>query len=84
MLVPNFKSFATEDPDLEDAPVVPEMGTIEIRAYRCHALNENEYEHIDTPRLHGGRASERSKQSGWHRVRYYYTSQATRPILIHV
>ena len=70
--VTNFKSFATEDPDLEDAPILPEMGTIELRAYRCHVLSDEEYEYIDTPRLHGGRASERSKQSGWHRVRYYY------------
>ena len=82
-LVPYFKSLATEDPDLEDAPVVPEMGTIELRAYRCHILSRGEYRHNDT-RLHGGRASERSKQAGWHHIRYCCTFQATCPILIHV
>jgi hypothetical protein len=34
-------------------------------------------------KLHQGRVSERSKKAGWHHVRYY-TSQATRPIPIHM
>jgi hypothetical protein len=76
------RSFATEDPDLEYAPVVPEMGTIEVRAYRCQAVRIAEYQRNLNYGLHQGRISERSKKAGWHHVRYF-TSQATRPILIH-
>ena len=82
-------SFATEDPDLEHAPVVPDMGTIEIRSFRRQKprIEETiEYElksRSRTHRLHQGRVSERSKQSGWHHVRYY-NSHVTRPIPIHV
>jgi hypothetical protein len=85
-------SFSTEDPDLEHAPVVPDMGTIEIRAFRTQTprglrveeMTEHELKsRSGTHRLHQGRVSERSKQSGWHHVRYY-NSQVTRPILIHV
>ena len=85
-------SFATEDPDLEHAPVVPDMGTIEIRTFRCQTpcglrieeMTEYELESCNgTRRLHQGRVSERSKQAGWHHVRYY-NSQVTHPILIYV
>ena len=68
-----------EDPDLEDAPVAPEMGTIELKAYRCQSLTQRR----DTTRnpssqrrsdkyvdLHLGRVSERSKKAGWHHVAY--------------
>ena len=50
------------------------MGTIEIRAYRCHVLRTAEYLHNNI-RLREGRVSERSKKAGWHHVRYY-TSRA--------
>jgi hypothetical protein len=96
-------SFATEDPDLdsEHAPVVLDTGTIELRTFRCrtpHGLRMEETTEYKlkshTHRLHQGRVSERSKQAGWHHVRYYkqagwhhvryYNSQITCPILIHV
>lgn len=58
-----------KDPDLEDAPVAPEMGTIELKGYRCQLRGPSEsssrraYEG-----LHLGRISERSKKAGWHHV----------------
>ena len=75
-------SCATEDPDLEYAPVVPEMGTIELRAYRCQAIRIAQYQRNINYGLHQGRVSERSKKAGWHHVRYS-TSRATRPILFY-
>ncbi|KAH9050312.1 hypothetical protein EDB84DRAFT_1555645 [Lactarius hengduanensis] len=57
------------DPDLEDAPVAPEMGTIELKVYRCQkrctAGPISLFTHND---LHQGRVSERSKKAGWHHV----------------
>jgi hypothetical protein len=76
-------SFGTEDPDLENAPVVPDMGTIELRAFRCRVLRAKKYRSKEKSGLHRGRVSERSKMAGWHHVRYYI-SRATRPILIQV
>ena len=58
----------TEDPDVENAPVVPEMGTIELRAYRCRAQCIVPYL-PHTNGLREGRVSERSKKAGWHHVR---------------
>ena len=75
-------SYATEDPDVEYAPVVPEMGTIELRAYRCQAVRIAEYQRNLNFGLHQGRVSERSKKAGWHHVRYSI-SHATRPVLFH-
>ena len=68
-------SFATEDPDIENVPVVPEfpaMGTIELRAFRCRTVRAARHrEHrIRDYKLHQGCVSERSKKAGWHRVRY--------------
>jgi hypothetical protein len=74
--------FATEDPDLEHAPIGPEMGVIEVRAFRCQYLGRTPRKPALNAKLHQGRVSERSKKAGWHHVSYY-TSQATRPILIH-
>ncbi|KAH9072858.1 hypothetical protein EDB83DRAFT_137851 [Lactarius deliciosus] len=55
--------------DLEDAPVAPEMGTIELKAYRCQkrciAGPISLFTHKD---LHQGRVSELSKKAGWHHV----------------
>jgi hypothetical protein len=68
-------SFATEDPDLENAPVVLEMGMIELRAFRCPT---EKYKRNDKSGLHRGRVSERSKMAGWHHVRYHI-SQASNP-----
>jgi hypothetical protein len=59
----------TEDPDVENAPVIPEMGTIELRAYRCRAYRTVQYLYNTTNGLHQGRVSERSKKAGWHHVR---------------
>jgi hypothetical protein len=60
----------TEDPDVENAPVVPEMGTIELRVYRCREVKRTvPYRVNATNGLHQGRVSERSKKAGWHHVR---------------
>ena len=62
-------SYATEDPDVENAPVVPEMGTIELRAFRCQHQYTIPYPYDTTNGgLHQGRVSERSKKAGWHHV----------------
>ena len=66
ILIPHM---ATEDPDVENAPVVPEMGTIELRAYRCQAQRTVQYMYNTANELHQGRVSERSKKAGWHHVR---------------
>jgi hypothetical protein len=58
-----------KDPDVEDAPVVPEMGTIELRAYRTRAVRTVDYQTSAQNGLHRGRVSERSKKAGWHHVR---------------
>ena len=66
-----YSSYITEDPDVEDAPsVVPEMGTMELRACRCHAGQLGIRRLSNTASsLHQGRVSERSKRAGWHHVR---------------
>ncbi|KAF8487198.1 hypothetical protein DFH94DRAFT_687674 [Russula ochroleuca] len=59
------------DPDVENAPVVPEMGTIELRAFRYRAgtVRYRKVRNTDyRDRLHQGRVSERSKKAGWHYV----------------
>ena len=66
---PDISHVTTEDPDVENAPVVPEMGTIELRAYRCRALRTIQYLYNTNNGLHEGRVSERSKKAGWHHVR---------------
>lgn len=64
-----FQELQLVDPDLEDAPAAPEMGTIELKAYRCRTRYVREpskqplYEN-----LHRGRVSERSKKAGWHHI----------------
>ena len=58
-----------KDPDVEDAPVVPEMGTIDLRAYRTRAVRTVDYQTSAQNGLHQGRVSERSKKAGWHHVR---------------
>jgi hypothetical protein len=59
----------SEDPDVENSFVVPEMGTIELRAYRCREKYIVPYFPDATNVLHQGRVSERSKKAGWHQVR---------------
>lgn len=60
-----------EDLDMEDAPAAPEMGTIELKTYRCRTRyfrepsKQSVYED-----LHRGRVSERSKKAGWHHIAY--------------
>ena len=61
--------MATEDPDVENAPVVPEMGTIELQAFRCQIQRTVPYPNYITNRLRQGRVSERSKKAGWHHVK---------------
>jgi hypothetical protein len=68
---------------MENAPVVPEMGTIELRAFRCQSLSDEEFYIKECDGLHQGHVSERTKMAGWHQVRYYI-AQAACPILIHV
>ena len=74
-LVGSIRSFfallcvaGRKDPDVEDAPVVPEMGTIELRAYRTRAVRTVDYRSSEQNGLHRGRVSERSKKAGWHHV----------------
>jgi len=63
-----FQELELVDPDMEDAPVVPEMGTIELRAFRTRAVRTVEHQPTANYGLHGGRVSERSKKAGWHHV----------------
>jgi len=64
-----FQELELVDPDLEDAPVVPEMGMIELKAYRCQKLGPTDPSNrIANEGLHLGRVSERSKKAGWHHV----------------
>lgn len=64
-----FQELQLVDPDLEDAPVAPEMGIIELKAYRCKtrstAKSSSQFVHEDP---HRGRVSELSKKAGWHHV----------------
>jgi hypothetical protein len=64
-----FQELQLVDPDLEDAPIAPEMGVIELKAYRCRVRGvtkpSTQFTHED---LHRGRVSERSKKAGWHHV----------------
>jgi hypothetical protein len=73
---------------VENAPVVPEMGTIELRAFRYRAgtVRYRKVRNTDyRDRLHQGRVSERSKKAGWHYVRYVLgLPRPPVPILIHV
>ena len=64
-----FIPHATEDPDVENAPVVPEMGTIELRAFRSQFQCAVPFQVDPSNGLHQGRVSERSKKAGWHHVR---------------
>jgi hypothetical protein len=60
-----------EDPDFEDAPAAPEMGTIELKAYRCRTRYFREpSKRLLYEDLHRGRVSERSKKAGWHHITY--------------
>ncbi|KAH9177551.1 hypothetical protein EDB89DRAFT_2226010 [Lactarius sanguifluus] len=66
-----FQELQLVDPDLEDVPAAPEMGTIELKAYRCHLRHitkaPSQFMHES---LHEGRVSELSKKVGWHHVAY--------------
>ncbi|KAH9990348.1 hypothetical protein BJV77DRAFT_1068992 [Russula vinacea] len=61
-----FQELELVDPDVENAPVAPDMGSIELRTFRCRAVGTAQYN--PDYRLHQGRVSERSKKAGWHRV----------------
>jgi len=64
-----FQELQLVDPDVENAPVAPEMGTIELRAFRCQVQRTVPYRYTNTTNgLHQGRVSERSKKAGWHHV----------------
>ncbi|KAH9042716.1 hypothetical protein EDB85DRAFT_2226861 [Lactarius pseudohatsudake] len=64
-----FQELQLVDPDLEDVPAAPEMGTIELKAYRCHVRHiiKAPSQFMDEG-LHKGRVSELSKKAGWHHV----------------
>ncbi|KAI0254432.1 hypothetical protein BJV78DRAFT_1184302 [Lactifluus subvellereus] len=62
-----FQELELVDPDLENAPVVAEMGTMELRAFRSRMLGSTEYI-PSNQELHRGRISELSKKAGWHHV----------------
>ncbi|KAF8271132.1 hypothetical protein EI94DRAFT_1827890 [Lactarius quietus] len=64
-----FQELQLFDPDLEDAPAAPEMGTIELKAYRCQTQYFREpSKQLLYDDLHQGRVSERSKKAGWHHI----------------
>ncbi|KAI0292772.1 hypothetical protein BC826DRAFT_969450 [Russula brevipes] len=65
-----FQDVKLVDPDVEDAPMVPEMGTIEVQMFRSRTLTMGYHSRQkDFPQaLHLGRVSELSKKAGWHRV----------------
>jgi len=65
-----FQEVTVVDPDLENAPVIPEMGTIELRAFRCRGMRRTRHQlgAKDFDGLHQGCVSERSKKAGWHHV----------------
>ncbi|KAH9043082.1 hypothetical protein EDB85DRAFT_1913519 [Lactarius pseudohatsudake] len=65
----HFKFQELQLVDLEDAPVAPEVGTIELRAYRCQRRCITGPSSKSTHEaLHRGHVSERSKKAGWHHV----------------
>jgi hypothetical protein len=64
-----FQELQLVDPDFEDAPAAPEMGTIELKAYRCRTRYFREpSKRLLYEDLHRGRVSERSKKAGWHHI----------------
>ncbi|KAH9975523.1 hypothetical protein BGW80DRAFT_1297528 [Lactifluus volemus] len=63
-----FRELELVDPDVENAPAVAEMGTIEFRAFRCQPMRVVEPMLHVGQGLHHGRISERSKKAGWHHV----------------
>ncbi|KAH9047254.1 hypothetical protein EDB84DRAFT_1573692 [Lactarius hengduanensis] len=64
-----FQELQLVDPDLEDAPAAPEMGTIELKAYRCRKRHTIKSQSQSMHKgLHKGRVSELSKKAGWHYV----------------
>ncbi|KAH9006364.1 hypothetical protein EDB86DRAFT_720078 [Lactarius hatsudake] len=64
-----FQELQLVDPDLEDAPAAPEMGTIELKAYRGRKRHSTKSSSQFTHEgLHKGRVSELSKKAGWHHV----------------
>ena len=61
----------SKDPDVEDAPVAPEMGTIELKAYRCQIKRATKRWNKSSKWCEdSGRISELSKKAGWHHVAY--------------
>jgi len=63
-----FQDVKLVDPDVEDAPMVPEMGTIELQMFRCRTIGYHSRQKDFPQALHLGRVSELSKKAGWHRV----------------
>ena len=72
-----------KDSDLEDAtPVTPEMGTIELKAYRCKVQGKATRAsplHRMREDPHRGRVSEQSKKAGWHHVAYVPSVESSFP-----
>ncbi|KAH9079568.1 hypothetical protein EDB83DRAFT_2343361 [Lactarius deliciosus] len=65
----HFKFQELQLVDSEDAPIAPEVGTIELRAYRCQRRCVTGPSSKSTHEaLHRGHVSERSKKAGWHHV----------------
>ncbi|KAI9441455.1 hypothetical protein H4582DRAFT_1932784 [Lactarius indigo] len=65
-----FQELQLVDPDLEDAPIASEAGTIELKVYRCRILGRTTVPQTQlmSKGLRGGRVSELSKKIGWHHV----------------
>ena len=73
----------SKDPDLEDAPVAPEVGTIELKAYRCQILQPGttkRWEKSSKWCEDSGRISELSKKAGWHHIAYVYSIELHFPL----
>jgi len=64
-----FQELQLVDLDLEDVPVAPEIGTIELKALRCQEQGTAKpIMSFKEENLHKGCVSERSKKGGWHHV----------------
>ena len=63
----------TEDPDAENAPTVPEKGTIELRTYRCQVVKRTVpcglMQPTDYIKGECRSAARWQPLAGWHRVR---------------
>ncbi|KAN0130153.1 Peptidase S8/S53 domain containing protein [Lactarius tabidus] len=61
--------FQLVDPGLQDKPVGPGMGSIELKAFRCHKQDSVELlEQVSDEDHHWRRFSKLRKKAGWHHI----------------